>query len=74
MHDPQESHLTAVKRILRYLQWTSDLGLFIDHTSSPTTLTVYTDADWVGCPDTRRSTSDIAGFLGTSLVSWSNKR
>jgi hypothetical protein len=45
MHDPRELHLSAVKRILCYLQGTPDLVLFIDRTSSPTTLTVYTDAD-----------------------------
>jgi hypothetical protein len=35
---------------------------------------VHTDADWVGCPDTRRSTSGYVVFLGGNLVSWSSKR
>jgi hypothetical protein len=73
MHDPREIHLVAAKRILRYLQGTVDHGLIIPRTS-PSQLVVYTDADWAGCPDTRRSTSGYAVFLGGSLVSWSSKR
>jgi hypothetical protein len=72
MHDPREPHLTAMKRILRYLQGTSDYGL-LRHSSS-SDLVVYTDADWAGCPNTRRSTSGYAVFLGDNLVSWSAKR
>ncbi|WVZ61592.1 hypothetical protein U9M48_011444 [Paspalum notatum var. saurae] len=73
MHDPREPHLTAVKRILRYLQGMIDLGLSLG-CSSPVALTVYTDADWAGCPDTRRSTSGYAVFLGDNPISWSSKR
>jgi hypothetical protein len=73
MHDPREPHLTALKRILLYLQGTPDFGLRF-HRSATTELIVYTDADWAGCPDTRRSTSSYAIFLGDNLVSWSSKR
>ena len=37
-------------------------------------MTVYSDADWAGCPDTRRSTSGFCVYLGDNLVSWSSKR
>jgi hypothetical protein len=73
MHDPRESHLTALKRLLRYLCGTVDYGL-LPHRSSSTELVVYAYADWAGCPNTRRSTSGYAVFLGDNLVSWSSKR
>jgi hypothetical protein len=73
MHDPREPHLTAVKRILRYLQGTLDHGLLLRRAST-SDLVVYTDADWVDCPDTRRSTSGYAVFLGDNLISWFSKR
>jgi hypothetical protein len=73
MHDPREPHLDTLKRILRYVHGTLHLGLLICP-SSQTELVVYSDADWAGCPDTRKSTSDYAIFLGESLVSWSSKR
>jgi hypothetical protein len=63
MHDPRELHMTALKRILCYLQGTLDFGLLL-HRSSTSKLVVYSDADWVGCPDTRWSTSGYAVFLG----------
>jgi hypothetical protein len=73
MHDPRDSHLTAMKRILRYLRGTPDYGLLLRRSRS-IDLAVYTDADWAGCPDTRRSTLGYAVFLGDNLVSWSAKR
>jgi histone deacetylase 1/2 len=73
MHDPRVPHYNHVKRILRYLKGTLDHGLHINN-SSPATLTAYSDADWAGCPDTRRSTSGYCVFLGNNLISWSSKR
>jgi hypothetical protein len=63
MHTPQEPHLTALKRILRYLRGSLDYGLVL-RPYSTSDLVVYTDADWAGCPDTRQSTSGYAVFLG----------
>jgi hypothetical protein len=73
MHDPREPHLAAMKHTLRYLQGTLDYGLLLRRSAS-SELTVYTDVNWAGCPDTRRSTSGYAVFLGTNLISWSSKR
>jgi hypothetical protein len=44
------------------------------HRASTSDLVIYTDADWVGCPDTRRSSSGYAMFLSDNLISWSSKR
>jgi hypothetical protein len=71
MHDPREPHLAAMKRVLRYLRGSLDLGLHLRRSASSSELTVYTDANWAGCPDTRRSTSGYVVFLGDNLVSWS---
>jgi hypothetical protein len=73
MHDPREPHLAALKRLLRYLRGTVDYELLL-HRFTSSELVVYTDADWAGCPDTRRSTFGYAVFLGGNLVSWSSKR
>jgi hypothetical protein len=68
MHDPWESHLTAMKRILRYLRGTPDYGLLLRYSRS-IDLIVYTDTNWAGCSDTHSSTSGYAVFLGDNLVS-----
>jgi histone deacetylase 1/2 len=73
MHDPRESHWGLIKRALRYIRGSTDFGLHL-RTCTELDLRVYTDADWAGCPDTRRSTSGYCVYLGDTLVSWSSKR
>jgi hypothetical protein len=73
MHDPWEPHLTAMKCTLRYLRGTLDYSLLMQRSAS-SELTVYADADWAGCPDTRWSTSGYVVFLGANLISGSSKR
>ncbi|GJT80555.1 ribonuclease H-like domain-containing protein [Tanacetum coccineum] len=63
----------ALKRILRYVQGTLHYGLHL-YKSPSSALVSYTDADWGGCPDTRRSTSGYCVYLGDNLISWSSKR
>ena len=73
MHSPRDVHIHALKRIIRYIQGTLHLGLHL-YPSSITNIVSYTDADWGGCPDTRRSTSGYCVYLGDNLISWSSKR
>ena len=72
MHDPWEPHLAVIKRILRYVKGTLDAGLHLG-VGSVDSLTAYSDADWAGCPDSRRSTLEYCVYLGDNLVSWSSK-
>uniref|UniRef100_A0A8R7TXD8 Reverse transcriptase Ty1/copia-type domain-containing protein n=1 Tax=Triticum urartu TaxID=4572 RepID=A0A8R7TXD8_TRIUA len=73
MHDLRDSHYQMVKRILRYVRGTTHLGLHF-FCSATTDLTAYSDADWAGFSDTRKSTSGFAVYLGSNLVSWSSER
>ncbi|WVZ49975.1 hypothetical protein U9M48_001281 [Paspalum notatum var. saurae] len=73
MHAPRTSHYKLLKRILRYVKGTTSYGLHLSR-SSKHDLVAYSDADWGGCPDTRRSTSGYCIFYGDNLVSWSSKR
>jgi hypothetical protein len=67
MHRPLKPHWQAVKRILRYLQYTLSHGLLL-HRSSSNVLQAYSDADWDGCQDDRHSISAYCVFLGSNLV------
>ena len=70
---PKASHLLAVKRIFRYLKGTTEYGLWYPK-GKQLDLCAFTDADWAGCIDDRKSTSGAAFFLGGCLVSWSSKK
>ncbi|XP_015158948.1 uncharacterized mitochondrial protein AtMg00810-like [Solanum tuberosum] len=73
MQAPRHLHLVAVRRIIRYLLGTSTLGLFFP-SGSLIHLNAFSDSDWAGCPDTRRSVSGWCMFLGESLISWKSKK
>ena len=65
---PRENHMMEIKRILRYLKGTKDYGLWYKFGGNMD-LKVFTDVDWVGNLDDKKSTSDGAFFLGKILVS-----
>ncbi|XP_059068895.1 secreted RxLR effector protein 161-like [Cryptomeria japonica] len=70
---PKQSHLIAIKRIFKYIQGTLDFGLWYSR-NNDFTLVGFTDADWAGCIDDRKSTSGAAFFLGDRLVAWHSKK
>jgi len=70
---PRESHLTAVKRIFRYLKGTPRLGIWYP-VSNNANLIAFSDSDLAGCKMTRKSTSGGCQFIGNCLVSWQSKK
>ncbi|PKU76658.1 putative mitochondrial protein [Dendrobium catenatum] len=72
--DPKESHLTAIKRILRYLLGTPNLGIWYPKHSTSFEILGYSDSDFAGCRIDRKSTSGTCQFIGQSLVSWSSRK
>ena len=70
MERPTEEHMVAVKRILRYVAGTMEYGLHYKREKEEQRLIGYSDSDLAGDIDTRRSTSGMLFFLGSSLVSW----
>ena len=70
---PRECHLTAVKRILRYLKYSPNIGLWYPK-GAHFDLVGFSDSDYAGCKVDRKSTSGGCQFLGRSLVSWSSKK
>ncbi|KAJ9562397.1 hypothetical protein OSB04_007557 [Centaurea solstitialis] len=71
--EPKESHLTAVKRIFRYLKGTPNMGLWYSKDSG-FDLTAYSDSDFAGCKIDRKSTTGGCHLLGGKLVSWTSKK
>lgn len=70
---PKHSHMVAVERVLRYLKCTPGQGILL-RKEGPLELEAYCDADWAGCPLTRRSCSGYFMSLGGSPVSWRTKK
>nr|KYP49871.1 hypothetical protein KK1_028371 [Cajanus cajan] len=68
MSSPQHLHFAAIRRIIRYLIGSPTRGLFFPR-GSPLQLLAYSDADWAGCPDTRRSTTGWCMFLDGAVIS-----
>jgi hypothetical protein len=70
---PTTTHFNAAMRVLHYLKSCHGRGIFFSRDSS-LHLIGFSDADWAGCKDTRRSISGQCFFIGKSLISWRTKK
>ncbi|GJT75402.1 putative ribonuclease H-like domain-containing protein [Tanacetum coccineum] len=70
---PKTSHLSAVKRIFRYLKGKPKLGLWYPRESS-FDLESYSDSDYAGANLDRKSTTGGCQFLGRRLITWQCKK
>nr|KYP54533.1 Copia protein [Cajanus cajan] len=70
---PTTAHQQAANRILRYIKGSPRAGVFFS-SSNILQLKAFSDSDWAGCLDTRRSITDFSVYLGSSLISWKSKK
>ncbi|KAD7117504.1 hypothetical protein E3N88_04772 [Mikania micrantha] len=73
MQRPSKIHMGVVRRILRYIAGTTQYGLWYDQ-GNELKLIGYTDSDWAGCVDDRKSFSANIFMLGNGAVSWSSRK
>jgi len=70
--NPGKDHWITAKRVLRYLKATSHYG--ITYTKDGRRLRAYTDSDWAGDIDDRRSCSGNVLMLSTGPISWKSRK
>lgn len=71
LEEPHEDHLAAVKHILRYLAGTKNSGLWFGRrTEKKTKLIGFSDSDFAGDIDARKSTTGVIFFLRSSPITW----
>ncbi|XP_014624146.1 secreted RxLR effector protein 161-like [Glycine max] len=73
MSNPSKTHFAAAKRILRYVKGTKDFGILYE-ADRDFNLTGYTNSDWAGRTDDRKSTSGYVFVLGNKAISWASKK
>ncbi|KAL5861181.1 hypothetical protein ACOSQ4_002477 [Xanthoceras sorbifolium] len=73
MENPTTTHFKVAKRILRYIKGTIDFGLFYS-VSNDYKLVGYSDSDWGGDIDDRKSTSGFVFFMGNTAFTWMSKK
>ena len=73
LDNPSSQHEVALKRVFRYLNGTIGHGLTFQARESEPFVYGYSDADWAGDVETRKSTSGYAFFVAGGLVSWKTR-
>ncbi|XP_038688747.1 secreted RxLR effector protein 161-like [Tripterygium wilfordii] len=73
MERPTELHLQSVKRILRYLKGTTELGIFYSN-GGDEELVGYTDSDYAGDVEDRKSTMGYMFMLSSGVICWASKK
>ena len=71
--NPKQSHMTAFKRIIKYVKTTAEFGVWYSKDTSDF-LVGYSDTDWAGNVDYRKSTTGGCFYVGNNLVSWMSKK
>ena len=66
--NPKESHMIALKRIIKYVKTTTNFGVWYNKDTNDV-LAEYSNADWAGNADDRKSTSGGCFYVGNNLVS-----
>ena len=74
MHNPREQHMNAIMRILRYLKSAPKKGILFTKNVDCQSVDAYSDADWDGAINDRRSSSGYFTFVGGNLITWRNKK
>lgn len=72
LNNPRRVHWLAALRVLKYLKGTSEYSLNYQRQEEPT-LVAYSDADWAGDINTRRSTTGFVFTLCGAAVAWRTK-
>ena len=73
MHAPSKQHVGAAKRILKYIAGTLKKGVWYESVEDPK-LSGFTDSDWAGSIDDRKSTSGSVFNLGSGAITWCSKK
>ena len=74
MHNLTEQHMNAIMHILRYLKSAPGKGILFTKNVDCQSVDAYSDADWAGAIDDRRSISGYSTFVGGNLVTWRSKK